>query len=120
MTFYVTVSSGKKEMPSQNAPILELKVTNLPLDLPCSVLVTDSRETLTTGKSYKKKPDRLFPKDETEINNFCMSVSQFNIIYKEKSNKMQQYVKMFIIPYLYKVQHVSGDTPPIIRSRKLH
>jgi hypothetical protein len=27
---------------------------------------------------------------------------------------------MFIIPYLYKVQHVSGDTPPIIRSRKLH
>jgi hypothetical protein len=26
----------------------------------------------------------------------------------------------FIIPYLYKVQHVSGDIPPIIRSLKLH
>ena len=26
----------------------------------------------------------------------------------------------FIIPYLYDVQHVSGDTPPIIRSLKLH
>jgi len=26
----------------------------------------------------------------------------------------------FIILYLYKVQHVSGDTPPIIRSLKLH
>ena len=26
----------------------------------------------------------------------------------------------FIIPYLYKAQHVSGDTPPIIRSLKLH
>jgi len=26
----------------------------------------------------------------------------------------------FIIPYLYAVQHVSGDTPPIIRSLKLH
>jgi hypothetical protein len=26
----------------------------------------------------------------------------------------------FIIPYLYEAQHVSGDTPPIIRSRKLH
>jgi len=26
----------------------------------------------------------------------------------------------FIIPYLYKDQHVSGDTPPIIRSLKLH
>jgi len=26
----------------------------------------------------------------------------------------------FIIPYLYKAQHVSGGTPPIIRSLKLH
>jgi len=26
----------------------------------------------------------------------------------------------FIIPYLYEVQHVSGDTSPIIRSLKLH
>ena len=41
-------------------------------------------------------------------------------IRKEKSNKMQQWIKLFIIPYLYEVQHVSGDTPPIIRSLKLH
>jgi len=26
----------------------------------------------------------------------------------------------FIIPYLYEAQHVSGDTPLIIRSLKLH
>ena len=26
----------------------------------------------------------------------------------------------FIIPYLNETQHVSGDTPPIIRSLKLH
>jgi len=26
----------------------------------------------------------------------------------------------FIIPYLYEAQHVSGDTPPIVRSLKLH
>ena len=26
----------------------------------------------------------------------------------------------FIIPYLYEAQHVSGDTPPIIMSLKLH
>jgi len=26
----------------------------------------------------------------------------------------------FIIPYLHETQHVSGDTPPIIRSLKLH
>jgi hypothetical protein len=29
-------------------------------------------------------------------------------------------VSDFIIPCLYKVRHVSGDTPPIIRSLKLH
>jgi hypothetical protein len=28
--------------------------------------------------------------------------------------------KNFIIPYLYEAQHVSGDTPSIIRSLKLH
>jgi len=26
----------------------------------------------------------------------------------------------FLILYLYEAQHVSGDTPPIIRSLKLH
>jgi len=26
----------------------------------------------------------------------------------------------FIIPHLYEAQHVSGETPPIIRSLKLH
>jgi hypothetical protein len=26
----------------------------------------------------------------------------------------------FIIPYLYETQHISGETPPIIRSLKLH
>jgi hypothetical protein len=26
----------------------------------------------------------------------------------------------FIIPYLYKAEHVSGDTPPTIRSLKLY
>jgi hypothetical protein len=39
-----------------------------------------------------------------------------NTIRKEKSEKMQQCIKIFIIPYLYETQHVSGDTPPIIRS----
>jgi hypothetical protein len=35
----------------------------------------------------------------------------------------EQYIsiyKNFIIPCLYEVQHVLGDTPPIIRSLKLH
>ena len=29
-------------------------------------------------------------------------------------------VSKFIIPYLYEAQHVSGDTPAIIRRLKLH
>ena len=33
---------------------------------------------------------------------------------------MQQCIRIFIIPYLYEAQIVSGDTPPIIRSLKLH
>ena len=32
---------------------------------------------------------------------------------------MQQCIRL-IIPYLYEARHVSGDTPPIIRSLKLH
>jgi len=30
------------------------------------------------------------------------------------------YQNFIIIPYLYEAQHVSGDTPPIISSLKLH
>ena len=33
---------------------------------------------------------------------------------------MQKCIKIFIIPYLHEAQHVSGDTPLIIRSLKLH
>jgi len=40
--------------------------------------------------------------------------------YSEKSNKMQQCIKILLFLILNKTQHVSGDTPPIIRSLKLH
>ena len=40
-------------------------------------------------------------------------------IHKENPTRCNN-VSNFIIPYLYEVQHVSGDTPPIIRSLKLH
>jgi len=48
-----------------------------------------------------------------------MEVKQKQDVSKEKSNKMQQCIKIFIIPYLYEAQHVSDDTLPIIRSFKL-
>jgi hypothetical protein len=49
-----------------------------------------------------------------------LDITSAFFIHKEKSDKMQQCIKMFIIPYLYEAQHVSGDTLPIIRSLKLH
>jgi hypothetical protein len=43
--------------------------------------------------------------------------------HRHSQRKIQQGATMyqhFIIPYVYKPQQVSGDTPPIIRSLKLH
>jgi len=40
--------------------------------------------------------------------------------YSEKSNKIQQCIKILLFLILNEVQHVSGDKPPIIRSLKLH
>jgi hypothetical protein len=45
----------------------EAKVAILPLDRNCSGLVAHSGEILITGKSPKKDPDRLFPKDNLEM-----------------------------------------------------
>jgi hypothetical protein len=41
-------------------------------------------------------------------------------IRKEKNQQDATMYQNFIIPNLYEAQHVSGDTPPIIRSLKLH
>jgi len=40
-------------------------------------------------------------------------------IHKENPTRCNN-ISNFIITYLYEAQHVSGDTPPIIRSLKLH
>jgi hypothetical protein len=40
-------------------------------------------------------------------------------IHKEKIQQDATMYQNFIIPYLYEAQHVSGDTPPILRSLKL-
>jgi len=51
----------------------------------------------------------------------CSSVATVYLnSYSEKSNKMQQYIKILLFFILNEAQHVSGDTPPIIRSLKLH
>jgi len=56
-------------VPSQNMPFQRLKVATLPLDLTSSGFVTHSGEVLTTAKSYKFKPDWLFPKDGSKMKN---------------------------------------------------
>jgi hypothetical protein len=48
-------------------PVQRLKVAVLPLDVPCSGLVTNSGEILTTEQSHKTKPDSLFLKDDWEM-----------------------------------------------------
>jgi len=40
--------------------------------------------------------------------------------YDGKNNKMQQCIKILLFLILNQAQHVSGETPPIIRSIKLH
>ena len=63
--------NGETEgMPSQNTTVRRLKIAVLPLDLPCSGLVTHSGEILNTGKSHKKRPDGLFAKDDTEMKRY--------------------------------------------------
>jgi len=44
---------------------------------------------------------------------------RYSTLHKEKNQQDATIYQNFIIPYLYKAQHVSGDTPPIIRSLKL-
>jgi hypothetical protein len=51
------------EMPSQNMPVQKLELGILPLDLPCSGLITHSGEILTIGKPHETKLDGKFPKD---------------------------------------------------------
>jgi hypothetical protein len=45
---------------------------------------------------------------------------QLNKGFIQKNPTRCNSVSKFIIPYLYEAQDVSGDTPPIIRSLKLH
>ena len=49
-----------------------------------------------------------------------LNVKAVIISYRGKPIKMQQCIKLLLFLILYKDQHVSGHTPPIIRSLKLH
>jgi len=44
----------------------------------------------------------------------------YTTIHKEKPNKMQQYIEILLFHTYMKLYMFPGDTPPIIRSPKLH
>ena len=41
-------------------------------------------------------------------------------IHKETIQQDATMYQNFLIPYLYEAQHASGDTPPILKSLKVH
>jgi hypothetical protein len=49
-----------EKVPFQNMLVQRIKIAVLPLDLPCSGIVTHSGEILTSGKSHKKNLDGLY------------------------------------------------------------
>ena len=50
-------------------PVQTLKVAVLPMDLACSGLITHSQEILIIGKSHNRKPEELYPTDDSEMKN---------------------------------------------------
>ena len=48
------------------------------------------------------------------------SLKNVPLPYSAEPNRMQQCIKVLLFLILNEGQHVSGDTPPIIRSLKLH
>jgi hypothetical protein len=50
---------------------------------------------------------------------YCDFLKVHSTIHKKTQQDATLY-QNFIIPYLYEAQHIWGDTPPIIRSLKLH
>jgi hypothetical protein len=56
---------------------------------------------------------------ERKYCSICCSHRDVPAVHKEIPTRCNN-VSTFFISYLYEAQHVSGDTPPIIRSLKLH
>jgi len=59
-------------------------------------------------------------KNEKLIDKFDVPGSLHHSTIHKKIQQDAITYQTFIIPYLYEAQHVSGNTPPIIRSLKLH
>ena len=71
------------------------------------VRVSSSHRYCEQIKCYPRRPERF-------------ARAPYISIHKKSPTICNNVSKCFIIAYLYEAQHVSGDTPPIIRSLKLH
>ena len=72
--------------------------------------------------------NRIHTHCHDECLEYVMNISVFDVrgsahhstIHKEKSNKMQQCIKISLFHIYMKLNMFRGETPPIIRSLKLH
>jgi hypothetical protein len=64
----------------------------------------------------------FYPNRVHKVRSLALILNQMNIVQflQRKPNKMRRYIKMLLFLILNEAQHVSGDTPSIIRSLKLH
>ena len=77
---------------------------------------------LADGQTGMTKPIAAFRNFVNAPKNLIVcNQLQRQFIKKKSTQDATMYQNFFIIiPYLYEAQHASGDTPPIIRSLKLH
>jgi hypothetical protein len=85
----------------------------------CMVLMRLSRIKLMKINPFVAKNYQIVTPNYAFKLYVCKSVP-YSSIHKEKIQQDGTMYRNFIIPHFYEAQHVSGDTPPIIRSLKLH
>ena len=79
------------------------------------------RATVPTGKGPKYPVVRRWQECRTDLPGLDVCGSVYcSTVLTEKSKKMQQCIKILLFLILNEAEHVSGDTPPIVRSLKLH
>jgi hypothetical protein len=72
----------------------------------------------TGRRNYDRPLKRLL--DTWDRNGSTSGPTPWQIDDDDESKQDATMYQNFIIPYLYEAKHVLGDTPPIIRSLKLH
>ena len=83
----------------------------------CMLHTWGYKQTLRIRNTYSFFTATIVERTSLNVTLYSKQIFQF---IKKNPTRCKNVLKVFIIPYLYEAQHVSGDTPPIIRSLKLH